>query len=114
MRLYPRYQYEDANGNPYYYDKILNKTQYSMPTDAPIRHYLEDVRDAYDLEHGEGAYDIMMAELQFKKSVNEDGGWYDENGEWVVATGYYDGAGEWYVTLCGLFKAVQCLAWVMV
>jgi hypothetical protein len=68
-----------------------------VPTDAPIRHWTEDLRDAYDAEHGAGAYDAMMAEQAFRKQVNEQGGWYDENGEWVAATGYYDEQGEWYV-----------------
>jgi hypothetical protein len=92
-----RYQYEDESGNPYYFDRLTNKTQYRVPTDAPIRHWTEDLRDAYDAEHGAGAYDAMMAEQAFRKQVNEQGGWYDENGEWVAATGYYDEQGEWYV-----------------
>jgi hypothetical protein len=91
------YQYEDASGLPYYFDRITNKTQYRMPTDAPIRHWTDDLRDAYDAEHGAGAYDAMLADQAFRRSVNEQGGWWDENGEWVVATGYYGDDGEWYV-----------------
>ena len=90
-----RYQYEDASGTPYYFDRLTNKTQYHIPTDAPIRHWTEDLRDAYDAEHGPGAYDAMMAEREFMRSVNEDGGWFDENGEWVAATGYYADDGTW-------------------
>lgn len=83
-------QYEDASGTPYYWDPILNRTQYDIPPDAPFRHYTVDIRKEYDALHGRGAYDAMIADRAFKDKFNAEGGYEDELGDWHVATGYYD------------------------
>lgn len=88
-------QYEDDNGVPYYLDPLNNRTTYEMPQDADIRHNSDDDREAYDAIHGYGAYDAMLADRAYKDAVNRDGGWFDEEGRWVVATGYYDDNYEW-------------------
>jgi len=88
-------QYEDNNGVPYYLDPLNNRSTYELPMDADIRHNSDDDREAYDAIHGYGAYDAMIADRAYKDAVNRDGGWYDENGTWVVATGYYDDNYEW-------------------
>lgn len=88
-------QYEDDNGVPYYLDPLNNRTTYELPQDADIRHNSDDNREAYDAIYGYGAYDAMIADRAYKDAVNRDGGWYDEKGKWVVATGYYDDNYEW-------------------
>lgn len=37
----------------------------------------------------------MIADQKFKQSVNELGGWYDEQGQWIEANGHYDEDGNW-------------------
>lgn len=88
-------QYEDADGNPYYYDPISQQSQYRMPVDADIHHYTEDERRIYDGEHGEGAYDAYMADKAFKDGVNQNGGYYNEKGLWIEMDGYYDENYNW-------------------
>jgi hypothetical protein len=49
----------------------------------------EDVR-AYDVINGAGAYDKYLADILFKDKYNAEGGSYDDNNEWIVATGRYN------------------------
>jgi hypothetical protein len=88
-------QYEDEEGIPYYYDPLNETYQRRRPMDAPIKHHTDDERREYDAIHGEGAYDAYKADLAFKEAVNKNGGYYDENGEWVAVHGYYDENGSW-------------------
>lgn len=88
-------QYEDEYGVPYYFDPLNNTYQTRMPTDAPIKHYTDDERKEYDAKYGQGAYDAYKADQAFKESVNQNGGYFDENGEWVSVHGYYDANGTW-------------------
>lgn len=88
-------QYEDSEGNPYYYDPISQQSQYRMPADADIHHYTEDERRDYDGVHGEGAYDAYVADKQFKDGVNQYGGYYSDKGLWIEMDGYYDENYEW-------------------
>ena len=96
-------QYEDASGVPYYYDSILNKTTYEVPTDAPFHHYTVDERIAYDVIHGEGAYELHKWNERNRESINLHGGYWDENNEWVVVNGCYDAAGTFYDLSLGFF-----------
>lgn len=92
----PEYvQYEDYGGNAYYYDPVYGTNQYRQPEDTNVHHHTDDERRAYDEVHGEGAYDAHRAEIAFKDSVNQYGGYYNEAGQWVVANGYYDEAYNW-------------------
>eukprot|EP00981_Chlorochromonas_danica_P015162 scaffold10764_cov159-Ochromonas_danica.AAC.16 len=88
-------QAEDANGKVYYYDPIYQSVQYREPEDAEVHHYSEDVRREYDALHGEGAYDAYLAMKAFQEGVNQYGGYYDDQGEWIAVNGYYDENGEW-------------------
>ena len=88
-------QYEDEHGAPYYWDPLTNKTQRERPSDAPIRHFLDDERDAHDAVHGQGSYDDMVADKAYKDAVNANGGWWDAEGNWVLAHGSYDANYEW-------------------
>ncbi len=88
-------QYEDEQGVPYYYDPLNNTYQNRRPTDAPIKHYTDDERREYDAVHGEGAYDAYKADIAFKDYVNKNGGYFDENNEWISVHGYYDESGNW-------------------
>jgi len=96
-------QYEDASGTPYYYDPLLNKTTYELPTDAPVRHYTVDERIAYDAEHGEGAYDLNKWNERNKQSIMDYGGYYDESGEWIEVNGVYGEDGTFYNLSIGYF-----------
>lgn len=88
-------QYDDAEGNPLYYDPILQLYSKRRPDDAEIIYYIDYEREQYDAVHGEGAYDAYRAEIEFKDSVNRNGGYYDDKGRWIVARGYYDENYEW-------------------
>lgn len=88
-------QYEDADGVPYYYDRISQQSQYRMPQDADIYHYTDIERRDYDAQHGEGAYDAYLADKAFKDGVNQYGGYYNEKGLWIEMDGYYDANYEW-------------------
>lgn len=84
-------QYEDAAGTPYYYDTVSKKTQYDRPPpNEEVTHYIEVERREYDAIHGNGAYDLFVADRRKKDGINKDGGYYDEDGEWVAVHGYYD------------------------
>jgi hypothetical protein len=88
-------QYEDANGQTYFYDPVTKTAQYREPQDADYHHYTEDERREYDAVHGEGAYDAYIADRAFKEGVNRDGGYWNEKGIWVAMDGYFDENGEW-------------------
>jgi hypothetical protein len=89
-------QYDnDENGNPVYYDPLLKQYQHRVPEDGDIIYYIDYERSQYDAIHGEGAYDAMKEERAWKDSVNLNGGWYDDNGAWIIARGYYDENYEW-------------------
>jgi hypothetical protein len=86
----PYIQYEDDDGTPYYFDPVTLKTQYDLPTGAPIVHYTVKEREEHDRLYGEGAYDTMMADRAFKEQCNIDGGYWGDDGQWILLTGYYD------------------------
>jgi hypothetical protein len=88
-------EYDDEEGQPYYYDSITGYTQYKRPTDAPIKHFTDDERDAYDAIHGKGAYKKMMQDKAFKEGVNLNGGYYNDDGIFITVYGHYDEDGEW-------------------
>lgn len=88
-------QYEDSYGRPYFYDPVYGTYQYRLPEDADVHHHIEDERKEYDAVHGEGAYDAYKADIAFKDSVNQYGGYYDEHGRWIEANGYYDENYNW-------------------
>jgi hypothetical protein len=73
-----------------YFDPLTQQFQVREPSDANVVTYEDEARQQYDTIHGEGAYDAYFADLAFKISVNEQGGYFDDNGEWQVAYGYYD------------------------
>jgi len=97
-------QYEDASGTPYYYDPLLNKTTYEAPTDAPIRHYTVDERIDYDVQHGEGAYDLLKWNERNKESIINYGGYYEHDGSWVEVNGIYGEDGTFYDLNLGFFN----------
>lgn len=37
-----------------------------------------------------GAYDAYWRDITFKEAVNNDGGYYDDDGVWQPAYGYFD------------------------
>jgi hypothetical protein len=96
-------QYEDASGTPYFWDPVYNQTTYEMPTDAPVRHYTVDERIAYDAQHGEGAYDREKFDARNRESINQYGGYQDENGEWVTVNGFYGEDGTFFDLDVGFF-----------
>lgn len=79
----PYIEYADGNGQPYYYDPILNKTQFKQPN-APIIHHTEKEREEYDRAHGAGAYSELMREQEFDRQCERDGGHFDDyTGNWI-------------------------------
>jgi len=83
-------QFEDASNVPYYYDPITKRTTYERPTDADVHHHSIDDRIAYDKEHGHGAYDEKNFNVAMKQSVNEYGGYYDAESNWIEVNGWFD------------------------
>jgi hypothetical protein len=73
-----------------YFDPLTSHWQRRAPADGDVVTYEDEARRAYDAEHGEGAYDAYWADLRFKVGVNEQGGYFDEDGVWQVAYGYFD------------------------
>ncbi|RYH23998.1 hypothetical protein EON65_17240 [archaeon] len=88
-------QYEDGYGRSYYYDPIYNSYQYRPPADSTVHSFADEQRKEYDAMYGEGAYDAYMADIAFKDSVNQNGGYYNDKKEWIVANGYYDENYNW-------------------
>ena len=86
----PFIQYEDDWGYPYYLDPLTNATVYELPDGVPVLHHTEKEKIDYDQLYGEGAYDELMAEREWKLQCNKDKGYYDDNGLWVNLQGYYD------------------------
>lgn len=86
----PYIQYEDQYGTPYYFDPVLNKSTYEMPTTATIVHHTVKEREEYDSINGEGSYDQMMEDRKFKDQCNRDGGYFNARGVWLPLNGYYD------------------------
>jgi hypothetical protein len=75
-REVPWIQYEDENGNFYYYDSITNKTQYKEPTDAPYTNYKDVARLEYETLNGAGSYDALLADRAWKDEAMANGGYY--------------------------------------
>lgn len=73
-----------------YFDPLTSHWQRRAPADGDVVTYEDEARRLYDAEHGEGAYDAYWADLNFKLGVNEQGGYYDDDGVWQVAYGYFD------------------------
>jgi hypothetical protein len=85
----PFIQYEDDQGYPYYLDPITLKTEYTIPSGAPVIHHTVKERLEYDRLYGDGAYDQVQEDRKWKEKCNIDGGYW-ENGSWVELQGYYD------------------------
>jgi hypothetical protein len=75
----PWIQYEDENGNFYYYDSIQNKTQYKEPVDAPYINYKEVERMEYEKMNGAGSWDVLLADRAWKAEAMQNGGYYGAN-----------------------------------
>lgn len=73
-----------------YFDPLTSHWQRRAPADGDVVTYEDEARRLYDAEHGEGAYDAYWADLRFKEGVNEQGGYFDDDGVWQVAYGYFD------------------------
>ena len=86
----PWVSFVDTEGLLIYLDPISNLTQRKIPTDAPIVTAEYDDPRWYDVIYGSGAYDKYLADIAFKTDYNANGGYYDNEGNWIVATGYYD------------------------
>ena len=82
-------QYHDEYGKAYYYDPVLKTYSYDVPNDADFHHHSVDDRRDYDAIHGEGAYDEHFWNAQMMESVNNDGGYYDKEGQWQEVNGMY-------------------------
>jgi hypothetical protein len=80
------------DGKPIYFDPLTNKAQRKLPTDAPVIDAEPDDIRWRDVVYGPGSYERWIADSAFKDAYNADGGYFDEEGNWVVATGYY----EWH------------------
>ena len=83
-------QYEDQEGNIYFYDPILKVTRYDPPAHANFHHHSVDDRIEYDAIHGEGSYDEVVYNAAKIQSVNTLGGYYDREGQWASVNGFYD------------------------
>lgn len=89
-------QYQDENGYSYYYDPITKTQTYDVPKDADYHHHSVDDRIAYDAIHGAGSYDEEFWKAQMQASVNQDGGYYDQEGHWQDVNGVFDEDGTFY------------------
>ena len=89
-------QYHDENGVAYYYDPVLNVQTYDVPNDADFHHHSVDDRRDYDAVHGEGAYDEEFWNAQMMESVNNEGGFYDKEGQWQDVNGMYSEDGTFF------------------
>ena len=89
-------QYQDENGYSYYYDPITKIQTYEVPKDADFHHHSVDDRIAYDAIHGAGSYDEVYWKAQMQASVNQDGGYYDQEGQWQEVNGIFDEEGTFY------------------
>ena len=85
------------DGKPTYYDPLTHKVQRKLPTDAPVIDAEPDDIRWRDVIYGPGSYEKWISDNLFKDSYNADGGYFDEEGNWVVATGYYEWKGDEYV-----------------
>lgn len=85
----------DDNGEFYYYDPITKRSQRNKPSDAPINGYYDKIRNDYDAIHGKGKYEAMVLDKAHKDAINANGGWYNDDGDWVEAFGYFDENYEW-------------------
>jgi len=94
--LPPYTEYEDENGECYYYDKVTGQSTYKRPEGAEIISAKEEERREYDRQYGYGSFDAMHAHMTMMNSVNNYGGYTDENGKWVPVCGYYDDQGVFF------------------
>lgn len=78
------------DGKPIYFDPLTNKAQRNMPTDAPVVDAEPDDIRWRNVVYGPGSYEKWIADWVFKDAYNADGGYFDDEGNWVVATGYYE------------------------
>ena len=82
-----------ADGKPVYYDPLTHKSQRKPPVDAPWVDAEDDDVRWRDAVYGPGAYEQWVVDCAFKEAYNADGGHFDDEGNWVVATGYYEWRG---------------------
>jgi len=96
-------QYEDANGASYYFDPVLKITTYEYPTNATVHHHTVDDRKAHDAIHGAGSYDATVYNEMMIASVNENGGYFNHDGNWEEVNGFYDENGRFWDLNIGYF-----------
>ena len=89
-------QYQDEHGHSYYYDPITKIQTYEVPKDADFHHHSVDDRIAYDAIHGQGSYDEVFWKAQMQASVNQEGGYFDQEGQWQDVNGIFDEEGTFY------------------
>ena len=66
------------------------------PRTQTSHHHSVDDRIAYDAIHGAGSYDEVYWKAQMQASVNQDGGYYDQEGQWQDVNGIFDEEGTFY------------------